>query len=140
MMRNDDSASSSAEGQQQQTLQQPPADADLEAFKADVRTWLEVDTSIRQLHDAMRERREAKRSLTSRILLFMAEHNIEDLSTRSGRLRAQVAYVRAPLSHQVIRDRIDSFYASDSAVAQQLSGVLLGNRERCERTSLRRVR
>jgi hypothetical protein len=120
--------------------QQQPADADLEAFKADVRTWLEVDTSIRQLHNAMRERRDAKRALTSRILLFMAEHNIEDLSTRSGRLRAQVAYVRAPLSQQVIRERIDSFYASDAAVAQQLSGVLLGNRERCERTSLRRVR
>jgi hypothetical protein len=117
----------------------PPDDRELEAFKADVRIWLEVDTSIRQLREAARERREAKRALTSRILAFMTKHNIEDLSTRSGRLRAQVAYVRSPLSHQVIRSRIDNLYASDAAAAQQLSGILFGNRERSERTSLRRL-
>jgi hypothetical protein len=111
----------------------------LDAFKADVRTWIEVDTSIRKLSEALRERREAKRALTRRVLAFMAEHNIEDLTTRSGRLRAQVTYVRTPISQQVIRSRIDHLYSSDADAASHLTQLLLGNRERLERTSLKRV-
>ena len=116
-----------------------PSDDALDAFKADVRTWLELDNSIRGLQASIRERRNAKRGLTSRVLDFMARYNIEDLSTRDGRLRSKVSYVRAPLSHQAIRTRIDTFFSADAAAAFQLSGAVFGNRERCERTSLRRL-
>lgn len=116
-----------------------PDDGSLDAFKADVRTWLETDNSIRLLQASLRERRDAKRALTERILSFMSRYNIEDLSTRDGRLRFQVSYVRAPLSQQAIRARITDFFATDAIAAQELSSAVFGNRERNQRTWLRRV-
>ena len=134
----------------------PPegSDAVLEAFNQDVRTWLEIDGSIRSLQESIRERREAKRCLTERILAFMGRHNIEDLDTRGGRLRFQVSYVRAPLSQQAVRERIESYCsrsmsrdasvnasgeATATANAYELRDALLGDRERCERLHLRRI-
>jgi len=138
----------------------PPegGDAVLEAFNQDVRTWLEIDGSIRSLQERIRERREAKRCLTERILAFMGRHNIEDLDTRGGRLRFQVSYVRAPLSQQAVRERIDSYCsrsirsaqrvaadssgeATASAFAFELHDALLGDRGciRSERLQLRRI-
>jgi hypothetical protein len=116
-----------------------PDDEALDAFKCDVRTWLEVDTSIRTLQESIRERRQAKHLLTARILSFMAEYNIEDLATRNGRLRFQVSYVRAPLSHKAIRARIADYFAANEPAAIEIDTVVFGNRERAERTSLRRV-
>ena len=124
----------------------PSADraAAFDRFKADVRTWIEIDTSIRKLGEALRERRTAKRELTKRVLAFMAEQNIDELTTRSGRLRAQVSYVRAPISQQVLRERIEALYPStgpnaDADAAANVQKMLLGNREWQERTSLKRL-
>ena len=113
----------------------------MEGFRCDVRTWIELDNSIRLLQESLRERKDAKRKLTNRIVTFMANHNIIDLATRFGRLRFQVEYVRAPLSHKAIRSRISDFYSSraEPDAAQELSGAVFGNRQRCERVALRRL-
>jgi hypothetical protein len=123
----------------QQQQQVHPDDDMLESFKTDVRTWLEVDTSIRTLQASIRDRRQAKRELSNRIMSFMSRYNIEDLSTRDGCLRFHVTYARMPLSHQAIRSRIESYYAADAEAAQELSGAVFGNRDRAERTVLRRM-
>lgn len=117
-----------------------PDDAAMEEFKTDVRTWLELDSTIRRLQAATRERRAAKKQLTDRILQFMNRYNIEDLSTRDGRLRYRVSYVRTPLSHQAIKDRILGYFASNDNVAQAVAGAVFGNRERTERVALSRLK
>lgn len=117
-----------------------PSDEELDAFKSDVRTWIEVDNSIRMLQEAARERRAAKRALSARVLGFMSRFNIEDLNTRDGsRLRFQVRFVRSPLSHGAIKDRIDRFCAGDADAAGRIHGAVFGDRERTERSSLRRL-
>ena len=127
-----------------------PGDDDLEAFKEDVRTWLRIDESIRNLQAALRERNAAKRALTTSVGAFMSRYNVEDLRTLDGaRLRYRTSLVRAPLSHVDIRDRIarhiaDSRYAGDSARADDevraLHDALFGGgREKIERPSLRRL-
>jgi hypothetical protein len=111
-------------------------DEELEGLKHDVRTWLEMDNTIRALQATLRERKEAKRALTSRILAFMASRNVDDLATRQGdRLTFRVSYVRAPLTHQAIRTRL---LGSNALNTQQVDEVF-GNRERNERTTLRRI-
>ena len=59
--------------------QDVPDDDALESFKAEVRTWLEVDNSIRTLRLALAERREAKRALTGRIHFYRLERDREAL-------------------------------------------------------------
>ena len=141
--------------QQQQQQQQPstppaitgaivsanPAGTSLDDFKNDVRTWVELDNSIRRMQSALKERRAAKNMLTERILGFMNRYNIEDLNTKDARLRYKTAYIRVPLSHQTIKDRISTYFGDNNArVAQELQGHLFGNRERSEKTSLRRLK
>ena len=142
--------------------QQGPSDGELDAFKGDVRTWLDIDRSIRELQASLRERRAAKRALTGRVGDFMTRYNVEDLRTREGsRLRFRMTMVRAPLSHVDIRDRlarhIEARYiaaggsegggggggsedrARIDADIDDMNVVLFGNREKVERPTLRRM-
>lgn len=110
-----------------------------DAFRTDVCMWLDLDTSIRALREGIRERQEAKLKLTRQITEFMERNNIADMSTRAGHIRFQVDSIREPLSHRVIRDRISEFYSSSPETANELSGVVFGNRQRCKRAALKRV-
>ena len=118
-----------------------PDGTSLDDFKNDVRTWVELDNSIRRMQAATKERRAAKSMLTERILGFMNRYNIEDLNTKDARLRYKTAYTRVPLSHQTIKERISTYFGDNNArIAQELQGHLFGNRERSEKTSLRRLK
>jgi hypothetical protein len=118
-------------------------DDQLEGLVCDVRLWLEMDNTIRTLQASLRERKEAKRALTSRILEFMASKDIQDFSTRQGdRIAFRVSYVRAPLTQQNIRSRLTDFCASNppphAMSSRHVQDVVFGNRERSERATLKR--
>jgi hypothetical protein len=110
----------------------------LDEFKSDVRTWIELDDSIKMLQTSIKERKYAKKHLTNRIIEFMDHHDIEDLNTRSGRIRHKTTYVRAPLSQNTIKTRIESFFNADEKVATDLLATVF-NRDRSEKHSLRRI-
>lgn len=98
---------------QQQHAPYPDAAA-LEDFRNQVRTWMELDNSIKDLQQQARERRTFKKQLTEKILAFMRTYNIEDLNTKHGRLCYRQQYVRAPLSQAVIRRRMESALSSEA--------------------------
>lgn len=111
----------------------------LDAFRRDVRMWIEMDNTLRILQESIRERRKEKRLLTARILRFMQEHKIDDLNTPVGRLRFQVRRVKAPLSQQEILDRISDYYKNDVLACQQLRAAVFGNRSTADKASIRRI-
>lgn len=119
----------------------PPAytPESLESFKHDVRTWLEMDNTLRALQRNLRERRAEKRVLSQRILEFMRRYKIDDLNTPIGRLRFQVSRVKPPLSQQEILDRIANYYQNDVIALQQLRTAVFGNRPVADKTSIRRI-
>ena len=112
----------------------------LDDFKNDVRTWMELDNSIRRLQHALKERKTAKKILTDRILNFMNRYNIEDLNTNEGCLRYKVTYVRPPLTQQGIKERISSYFEANQDAARDLHVHVFGNRDRAEKMSLRRLK
>lgn len=136
------------EDEEEDEEEAPPEDDDprfgaytLEDFKADVRTWIELDDSIKTLQSAIRERRQEKVQLTKRVMDFMDRHDIEDLNTKSGRIRYKTNVVRAPLSQSVIKERISTFFSGDSSTASMLMRTLFEDgREPVERSSLRRLK
>ena len=113
--------------------------SDLDEFKRDVRTWIELDDSIRVLQRGVKDRRDEKKMLTARIIDFMDKHDIEDLNTKNGRIRYKMTYVKSPLSHNHMKDRISAYFSSDSDVANELTTVVFGSRERAEKSCLRRM-
>jgi hypothetical protein len=113
----------------------------LEDFKADVRTWIELDDSIKTLQSAIRERRQEKGQITKRVMEFMDRHDIEDLNTKSGRIRYKTNVVRTPISQSMIKERISSFFGGDASTAAMLTRTLFEDgREPVERSSLRRLK
>lgn len=111
----------------------------LESFKHDVRMWIEMDNTLRMLQSNIRERRNEKRILTSRILDFMKEHKIDDLNTPVGRLRFQVRRVKAPLSQQEVLRRISEYYQNDVVALQQLRTAVFTNRDSSDKACIRRL-
>ncbi len=114
--------------------------AALSRFQNEVHLWVELDATIQRLRAALKERRAAKVLLQERIMRFMAQSEVNNVSVNSGnvRLRYRVAYTRAPLSHQVIRDRITAYLGNNPAVAQTLLNVAFA-RDRVERPCLRKL-
>jgi hypothetical protein len=119
---------------------QPVTTTEMDAFKQDIRMWFEMDATLRDLRASLRQRRLEHRLLTQRVLAFMAEHGIEYLNTPMGRLRFHVAYIKPPVSQQVLMQRITDFFQNDVIAAQQIRTALLGSRDRTERASLRHSR
>lgn len=116
--------------------QELPDSASLDEFKNQVRIWMELDHSIKQLQQLSRERRTFKKLLTEKILTFMARFNIDDLNTKDGRLLYKMTYVRSPLTQTTIRQRVESVLNSEVPDRCTAITSAVFNRVRTQRASL----
>ena len=119
-----------------QDLPEPGA---LDEFKNQVRMWMELDGSIKQLQQLQRERRLYKKQLTDKILEFMARHNIDDLNSNNGRLIYKTSYVKTPLPQSVIRQRVETALNNETTLNPERSLTITStvfNRDRTQRASL----
>lgn len=114
-----------------------PDTSQMDEFTASVAMWLKLDSEIKRLLIALRERRCLKRHLTERIVAFMRGYGIDDLDTLECRLSCRARQVRTPLPHSLIHERLSSMYAGDPVAARLVTDVVF-NRGRVERVSLRR--
>lgn len=121
-----------------QTVEVPNND-ELEEFKTKVRYWMEIDNTVKKLRGIIRERNQAKKELTSYILNFMSKFNIEDLNTKEGKLRYKVSSVKAPLSQQVLKERLLENY-STGITPDELIQKVFENRGIVEKHSLKRLK
>lgn len=121
-----------------------PDDAALEEFRANVRTWLELDGVIKRLQAAAKEHKRARKEMTDKVLSFMTMYNVEDLNTRDGRLRYRVSAVASPLGHKKIKERLQGFiekkFGADASEVQKEVDQTIFTRERVEKPSLRRLK
>lgn len=124
--------------QMQAALMELPPNASLEEFKAHVRTWMEIDGTIRKLQAAIRDRKQLKKQLAEKILDFMARYNIEDLNTAQGKLRYHVSHVKPSLSKKAIKEKLAEAYPKARS-ADELVKEVFDNSVRVERPTLRRV-
>lgn len=96
-----------------QTVAATPSTEELDQFKNKVRTWMEIDNTVKKLRGVIRERNSAKAELTKSILEFMAKFNIEDLNTKEGKLRYKVSNVKPPQSKQKLKEKLIEHYSPE---------------------------
>jgi hypothetical protein len=111
----------------------------LEDFKNQVKIWWELDTAIKRLQIAVRERKKAQNVMNAKILEFMRRHNIEDLNTKDGVLRYKATYVKAPLSQRNIKDKLSEYFERDPNAMNILRKVF-EERDKVEKVTLRRIK
>jgi hypothetical protein len=95
-----------------------PDSNNMEDFKNQVKAWIEIDNQVKKLQGLIRERNNAKKLLTVKILAFMGRYNIEDLNTKDGKLRYKVSQVRKQVNHREIKDRLSEHYGSISDIKE----------------------
>jgi hypothetical protein len=110
----------------------------LEEFKNQVKIWWELDTAIKRLQIAVRERKKAQAVMNAKILDFMKRHSVEDLNTKDGVLRYKTSYVKAPLSQKSIREKLSEYFNRDPNALNIVKKVF-DEREQVQRESLRRI-
>ena len=112
-------------------------------FKDDVRMWMEINNTIRQLQGQIRERQKHKNQLTEKITAFMKKYDYEELKINDGRLLVyKTSYVQTPLSQSIVRKRVESLLRTEVPEKSAEMSAVVFQRERMpkHRLSLRRVK
>jgi len=128
--------------QQQNAVQHVdlPDNAILEEFKNQVRMWIENDNMIKKLQAVLKERNAVKKTLSDKILRFMAKYNIEDLNTKDGRkLRYKVKTTKQAPSKSEIRDRLKEHFGKIDNL-EELTKLVFDTYEKKEVPVLRRLK
>jgi hypothetical protein len=95
-----------------------PDTSNMEDFKNQVKAWIEIDNQIKKLQGLIRERNNAKKQLTVKILAFMGRYNIEDLNTKDGKLRYKVSQVRKQVNHKEIKSRLSEHFSHTNSIEE----------------------
>lgn len=111
----------------------------LEEFKQQVKLWWDLDTAVKRLQQAAKERKKVQLKLSAKILEFMQRHNIEDLNTKDGVLRYKSTYVKAPVSAKDLKEKLTTHF-SENTTALDIIKKTFDDREKVEKVSLRRVK
>lgn len=119
--------------------QQLPTPEELEEFKNFVKTWIEVDNSIKKLQQAVRERNAIKKQITEKITSFMGKFNIEDLNTKEGKLRYRVTQVKVTPRPTTIKTKLLEYFSPDTS-AEELTRKVFESDQIVEKHSLRRFK
>ena len=127
----------------EQALVDVPDNIALEEFKHQVKLWMELDNQIKQMTQFVREKRKVQKTLTDKILAFMAKYNIEDLNTKEGKLRYKATYTKPTVKKQDAKEKLYQFFEHDKALAEKVVKTVFepeDNQPKVEKVSLRRLK
>lgn len=112
---------------------------ELQEFKQQVKTWLELDLVVKRLQAAIKERKKIQKELRENILKFMLLNNVEDLNTKHGTIRYRTSLVKAPLGQKEIKEKLYSEFEGEEQIINKIKRVF-DDREKRERTTLTKLK
>ena len=107
-------------------------------LKTDVKSYLEIDDQIKALNKAVAERRKQKKKLSETILQTMKKFEIDNMNTKNGRLIYNVKTNLKPLNKKNLLTGLN-LYFKDEDKSTEVSKIVLSNREKVEKISLKRT-
>lgn len=110
----------------------------LDNFTETVRNFVSIDKRIAELAAEMKVLRAESASLKESICVFMEQRDIEDLHTRTMRLKLKTSLVKPPLKKAELRSRVAEYLGGDEQAEEFFAKVY--EREGVEKTSLRRIK
>ena len=126
--------------QQQMVVYKDEENISMDDFKTYVRRWFELDNYVKKAQEVIKEKRAEKCKLSEVIMKFMCKYNIEDLNTKEGRIRCKNTYVKAPVNKQLVQQRISDMFVNDEDKRKEIIEKIYEDREKVEKTTLRRLR
>lgn len=111
----------------------------LEEFKKNVQNWMTYDNQMKRLAAASKQLKQKKNELNEKILDFMSKYNIEDLNTKEGVIRYKKTYIKQPLTQKLIKEKLNDMFKDNETDLERINEIF-NNREKVEKTSLRRLK
>jgi hypothetical protein len=111
----------------------------LEEFKKNVQNWMTYDNQMKRLAAASKQLKQKKNELNEKILDFMSKYNIEDLNTKEGVIRYKKTYIKQPLTQKLIKEKLNDMFKDNETDLERINEIF-NNREKIEKTSLRRLK
>lgn len=99
---------------------------------------MSVDKRIAELAAEMKVLRAESARLKESICVFMEQRDIEDLHTRTMRLKLKTSVVKPPLKKAELRSRVSEYLGGDEQADEFFAKVY--EREGVEKTCLRRIK
>lgn len=120
-------------------------DDEFERFRAIVKFYSKTDNEIREikskvklLNQEIKKRRETLEKLSTSIMNFMHQNEIDELNSKQGIIRYKTSVVKAPLTTKKIKEELYDKLAQNFEVKTILDKVF-DERDKVEKKSLTRI-
>ena len=88
------------------TVQEIP-DNDLQVFKEEVKTWLQLDQEIQEHEKVIKElKKRRNKELEPSITTFMVKHNISDINAGQGKIKCTSRNTKQTLNKGYIEENL----------------------------------
>lgn len=94
-----------------------------------VREWMAVEKEMRILSKELKERRERKKMLTSRLVDVMQTNAIDGIDVNDGKLVYSRRKTRAPLSKKHLLSSLANYFQGNDDIVAELSQHILDTRD-----------
>ena len=110
------------------TMQEIPQ-GDLQTFKEEVKTWIQLDNEIQEYEKKIKElKKRRNKELEPSITTFMVTHNISDLNTGGGKIKCTPRNTKQTLNKVYIEENLKKVIQDDNIIQQAMNNIL-NNRE-----------
>ena len=101
-----------------------------------IKTWMRVENEIKDLRQAMREKREEKKRLSNELLQVMKENDIDCFDIKNGKLISTKVKVKETITKKMLL-RVLSDYIDAPDEALKLTDYILESRQIKEKEYIR---
>lgn len=117
----------------------------LNEFKEQVKNWLRLDneinainSKIKMLDNEKKHRKKLLNELSSRILKFMGNNEIDELNSKDGIIKYKKSYVKEPLTHKTIISKLKTQFNNSEDAIDKINRVFK-DRGKIEKIGLKRT-
>ena len=108
-------------------------------FKKNVKKWVEIDDTIRQIRAKSKELAQEKKDYEEYILNFLESVDEKSVGIADGKLTRSVSQCKAPLKKENVHKALVEI-TGDSNKALQMTDHIIKSRGTTERVNLKRTR
>ena len=102
---------------------------DANNLRDSVKSWLQIDTEIKQLQKEIKKRRTVKKQITDQLINTMKSNDIDVMNIPDGRLVKTTNRVKAPLSKKHLIQSLLMYFKEDEDMVKNLSSHIMDTRQ-----------
>ena len=105
-----------------------------------IKEWIKLDTEISDLKAQVKEKTNKKKGLTENLVTVMKTNKIDCFDINGGALVYKSNKVKKPINATTLLSALQSYYKTDTAVAEELTKHILDSREeKIKETLVRKI-